>query len=83
MKTSKTAKDPITARYFMLNAAVATDDTRPGLKHIYCDGESIVATNSRILVYSDNTEGLAKGFYDLCTAGTGRDKRTKFVPVRS
>lgn len=74
-------KDPISARLYMLNAAVATDDFRKSLKHIYCDGENIVATNGKILVFTENMEHLAKGFYDLCTTGTGRDKKTQFVPV--
>ena len=75
-------QDPISARFYMLDAAVAkADDTRPCLKHIYCDGENIVSTNGKILVYTNNDEALKPGFYDLVTTGTGRDKRTKFVPV--
>ncbi len=74
-------QDPISARFYMLDAAVARDDARQALKHIYCDGENIVATNGKILVFTENMEQLAKGFYDLCMTGTGRDKRTKFVPV--
>ena len=74
-------QDPISARFYMLDAAVARDDARQALKHIYCDGENIVATNGKILVYTNNDEALKPGFYDLVTTGTGRDKRTKFVPV--
>ena len=74
--------DPIQARLFMLDAAVAkADDTRPCLKHIYCDGENIVSTNGKVLVFTKNEEALKTGFYDLVTTGTGRDKATKFVPV--
>lgn len=74
--------DPIQARLFMLDAAVAkADDTRPCLKHIYCDGENIVSTNGKVLVFTKNEEALKPGFYDLVTTGTGRDKATKFVPV--
>ena len=74
-------QDPISARFYMLDAAVARDDARQALKHIYCDGGNIVATNGKILVYTNNDEALKPGFYDLVTTGTGRDKRTKFVPV--
>ena len=75
-------KDPIQARLFMLDAAVANaTDYRPCLRHIYCDGKNIVATNGKILVYTNNDEQLAPGFYDLCTAGAGREKKTQFVPV--
>ena len=74
-------KDPIQARFFMLNEALATDDSRKCLQHIYCDGVKIVSTNGRMLVITDNSEHLEKGFYDLATAGTGRNKRMKFVPV--
>ncbi len=73
--------NPMMARLWMLNAAVATDDSRPSLKHIYCDGENIVATNGKVLVFTKNEEALKTGFYDLVTTGTGRDKTTRFVPV--
>ena len=74
--------DPIQARLFMLEAAVAkADDTRPCLKHIYCDGDNIVSTDGKVLVFTKNDEALKTGFYDLVTTGTGRDKATKFVPV--
>ena len=74
-------KDPLAARFFMLEAALARNDAREALKHIYCDGGHIVATNGKMLVYTDNTEQLKRGFYDLCTTGTGRNKRTRFAPV--
>lgn len=74
-------QDPISARFYMLDAAVARDDARQALKHIYCDGGNIVATNGKMLVFTDNTEQLKPGFYDLCTTGTGRNKKTQFVPV--
>lgn len=77
-----TKNNPIQARLFMLGAAVATaTDYRPCLRHIYCDGENIVSTNGKWLVYTRNDEKLAKGFYDLCTTGSGRDRTAKFVPV--
>ncbi len=76
-----TRKDPVAARYFMLEAAVARNDARQALRHIYCDGGHIVATNGKMLVFTDNTEQLKRGFYDLCTTGTGRNKKTQFVPV--
>ena len=79
---SNIKQNPSAARYFMLNAAVATaGDYRPCLRHLYCDGENIVATNAKILAWTDNTERLKKGFYDLCTTGTGRNRQTAFVPV--
>ena len=51
-------QDPISARFYMLDAAVARDDARQALKHIYCDGENIVATNGKILVFTENMEQL-------------------------
>ena len=79
--TCKAIANQLTARYDLLKAAVSKDDTRPALKHIYCDGKNIISTNGNILVFTDNTESLKPGFYDLCTIGTGKAKTSKFVPV--
>ena len=79
--TCKAIANQLTARYDLLKAAVSKDDTRPALKHIYCDGENIVSTNGSILIFTENEEKLKPGFYDLGTTGTGRDKKTVFLPV--
>lgn len=79
--TCKAIANQLTARYDLLKAAVSKDDTRPALKHIYCDGKNIISTNGNILVFTDNMESLKPGFYDLCTIGTGKAKTSKFVPV--
>ena len=79
---STTKKDPMAARYFMLNATTAKpNDYRPALRHIYCDGEHLVSTNARMLIWTANEEQLAAGFYDLVTTGSGREKKSRFVPV--
>lgn len=79
--TCKAIANQLTARYDLLKAAVSKDDTRPALKHIYCDGKNIISTNGNILVFTENMESLEPGFYDLCTIGTGKAKTSKFVPV--
>ena len=77
-----TKGNALAARVQMLAWAVAnSDDTRPCLRHIYCDGENIVATNGKIMVFTENIEKLPVGFYDYCTTGSGRSKEGKFVPV--
>lgn len=78
-----TKEKQMAARYFMLNAAVAQDDSRPAMKHIYCDGEKIISTNGKILVFTDNMEHLDKGFYDLAVTGNGRNRKNSFVPFKS
>lgn len=69
----------IAARDYMLNAALAKTDTRRALQHVYSDGATAVATNGKVLCYAPMD--LPAGFYDIATAGTGRNKATRFVPM--
>ena len=77
-----TKEKQMAARFFMLNAAVSKDDSRPALKHIYCDGDTIISTNGKIMVYTDNMEHLEKGYYDLAVTGNGRNRKNSFVPFK-
>lgn len=62
------------------NVLADANDNRTVLQHVYSDGEKLVATNSRILVFS-NTD-LPKGFYDPAIVGKGKDKIYTFIPVK-
>lgn len=62
------------------NVLADANDNRTVLQHVYSDGEKLVATNSRILVFS-NTD-LPKGFYDPAIVGKGKDKIHTFIPVK-
>ena len=74
-----------TARTILMQEAVKprTDYARREcLEHVYCDGEYIAATNGQILVFSP-AEGLEKGYYDIAVSGSGKNRRTTFIPVKS
>ena len=59
-----------------------TDQTRREcLEHVYCDDEYIAATNGQILVFSP-AEGLEKGYYDIAVSGSGKNRKTTFIPVK-
>lgn len=78
--------DPITttARNILMQEAVKprTDYARREcLEHVYCDGEYIAATNGLILVFSP-AEGLEKGFYDIAVSGSGKNRKTTFLPIK-
>lgn len=51
------------------------------LEHVYCDGEYLAATNDQILVFSP-AEGLEKGYYDIAVSGSGKNRKTTFIPVK-
>lgn len=73
-----------TARTILMQEAVKprTDYARREcLEHVYCDGEYIAATNGQILVFSP-AEGLEKGYYDIAVSGSGKNRRTTFIPVK-
>ena len=78
--------DPVTttARNILMQEAVKprTDQTRREcLEHVYCDDEYIAATNGQILVFSP-AEGLEKGYYDIAVSGSGKNRKTAFIPVK-
>lgn len=73
-----------TARTVLMQEAVkplTNQGHREYLKHVYCDGEYLAATNGQILVFSP-AEGLEKGFYDIAVSGSGKNRKTTFIPVK-
>ena len=62
----------------VLNAALAKP-TPGGHCSRLSDGATAVATNGKVLCYAPMD--LPAGFYDIATAGTGRNKATRFVPM--
>ena len=72
------------ARTVLMQEAVkplTNQDRRECLRHVYCDGEYLAATNGQILVFSP-AESLEKGYYDIAVSGSGKNRKTAFIPAK-